>query len=74
MSFLPSILRAAAVAATALLLTPTSFVAGTATIATVTAVTVMTVSQAEAGRARVQDHRTRKPPCPPHAGGPGCRR
>jgi hypothetical protein len=33
-------------------------------------VTIMTTSQAEAGRAKVQDHRRRRP-CPPNAGG-GC--
>jgi len=70
MSNLPSILRSAALAAATFVLTPTSFVTGTATVMTVTAVTVMTTSQAEAGRPRVQDHR--KPTCPPHARGPGC--
>ncbi len=72
MSLLPSILRSAALAAATLLLTPTSFVTGAATVATLTAVTIMTTSQAEAGRPRVQDHRKRT--CPPHAGGPGCTR
>jgi hypothetical protein len=57
MSYLPSILRAALLAAATLVLTPTSFVTGSATVATVTAVTVMTTSQAEAERARVRDHR-----------------
>ena len=72
MSYLSSIQRSAALAAATLLLTPTSFVTGTATVATLTAVTIMTTSQAEAGRPRVQDHRKRT--CPPHAGGPGCTR
>jgi hypothetical protein len=67
MSYLPSILRSAALAAATFVLTPTSFVTGTATVMTVT---VMTTSQAEAGRPRVQDHRKRT--CPPHARGPGC--
>jgi hypothetical protein len=58
MSFLPSFLRPAALAIAALVLNP--FIAGTATVATVAAVTV---SQAEAGRSRVQDHRT--PRCIP---------
>lgn len=72
MSFLPSFLRSAALAAATLFLAPTPFVTGTAAVATVTAVTFMTTSQAEAGRPRVRDHR--KPRCPPHAGGPGCTR
>ncbi len=70
MSFLPSFLRSATLAVATLFFAPTPFVAGTATIATVTAVTVMTTSQAEAGRPKVRDHRTRR--CPPNAGGPGC--
>ena len=72
MSYLPSILRAAALAAATLLLTPTPFVSGVVTVATVAAVSLMTASQAEAGRPKVQDHRKRR--CPPHAGGPGCTR
>jgi hypothetical protein len=72
MSYLSSFLRVALLAVATLVLAPTSFVTGAATVATVTVVTVMTTSQAEAGRARVQDHR--KPTCPPHAGGPGCTR
>lgn len=57
MSYLPSLLRAAALAVAALLLTPTSFVTGATTVATVTAVSVMTSSPAAAERPRVRDHR-----------------
>jgi hypothetical protein len=74
MSLFRPILRSCALVAAMLFLNPASAITTAATVAGVTAATVMTVSQAEAGRARVQDHRTRKPPCPPHAGGPGCRR
>jgi len=58
MSYLPSILRAAALVAATLVLAPTSFVAGTATVATVAAVTVITTSHAKAERQRVRDHRS----------------
>ena len=58
MSFVPSILRSAALVAATLVFAPTSFVAGTATVATVAAVTVMTTSQAQAERQRVRDHRS----------------
>jgi hypothetical protein len=68
MSHLPSILRPAAFAVATLFLAPTSFVTTTATVATVSAVTIMTTTQAEAGRARVQDHRRH-----PAQGGPYCR-
>jgi hypothetical protein len=68
MSYLPSILRPTALAVATLLLTPTSFVTTTATVASVSAVTIMTTTQAEARRARVQDHRRH-----PAQGGPYCR-
>jgi hypothetical protein len=74
MSLFRPILRSCALVAATLVLNPSSAVTTAATLAGVTAATVMTTSQAEAGRQRVQDHRTRKPPCPPHAGGPGCTR
>ena len=57
MSHLPSILRPAALAVATLVLSPTSFVAGSATVAIVTAATVTASSQAEAARSRVRDHR-----------------
>ena len=69
MSYLPALLRATALGAATLFLVPTSFVAGTAAVATVSAVTIMTTTQAEARRARVQDHRNRHPA----QGGPYCR-
>jgi hypothetical protein len=67
MSYLPSFLRSAAVAATVLCLSPAPFVTGSATLAIVTVATVTTTSQAEA-RPRVRDHRClpeahRKPKC-----------
>ena len=58
MSYLPSILRSAALVAATLVLAPMSFVTGAATVATVAAVTVLTTSQAEAERQRVRDHRS----------------
>jgi hypothetical protein len=71
MSHLPLILRSAALAAATLFLTPTSFVTGTATVAAVSAVTIMTMTQAEAGRPKVRDHRNVRR-CPPHAHHPRC--
>ena len=47
MSYVPSFLRSAALAAATLVLTSTPFLSGT-TVATVTAVTVITTGQAEA--------------------------
>lgn len=67
MSYLPSFLRSAAVAAAVLVLSPALFVTGSATLVIVTIATVTTTSQAEA-RPRVRDHRClpeahRKPKC-----------
>lgn len=58
MCYLQSILRAGALAAAAFVLTPSSLVTSTATVATITAVTVVTTSRAEAGRPKVRDHRS----------------
>lgn len=68
MSFFPSVLRPALLAVATLAFAPSPSI--TVTVAGVTAMTVMTSSQAEAGRPKVRDHRTRR--CPPNAGGPGC--
>jgi hypothetical protein len=73
MSYLPSILRPAALAVTALVLTPTSFVTTTATVATVSAVTVMATSHADAKpRPKVRDHRYRRCGGNPNGGRPIC--
>jgi hypothetical protein len=70
MSYLPSILRAAALAVAALVLTPTSFVT---TTATVSAVTIMATSHADAKpRPKVRDHRYRRCGGNPNGGRPIC--
>jgi hypothetical protein len=69
MSYLPSILRAAALAVAALVLTPTSFV----TTAAVSAVTIMATSHADAKpRPKVRDHRYRRCGGNPNGGRPIC--
>jgi hypothetical protein len=70
MPFFPSVLRPALLAAATLAFVPSPLITVTTTVAGVAAMTVMTSSQAEAGRPKVRDHRTRR--CPPNAGGPGC--
>lgn len=66
MSYLPSFLRSAALAAATLFLSPTPFVTGSATVAIIATATVVTTSQAKAERPRVRDHRK---PCPPYKRG-----
>jgi hypothetical protein len=73
MSYLSSLLRSAALAIATLLFVPTSFVAGTATVATVSAVTVMATSHADAKpRPKVRDHRYRRCGGNPNGGRPIC--
>ncbi len=63
MSFFPSVLRPALLAVATFAFVPSPLITVSATVAGVTAVTVMTSSQAEAARAKVQDHR--RPRCIP---------